>query len=120
MEINIISDKPNKLLERREIECRVNYAERTPSRQEVKSELVHKLALKPELTVIVSIKQEYGLRSSIVIAHAYDNENAFGFVQKHLLERGMNVKKEKKENKEEQKEKESGGEAPNAAEAKQA
>ncbi|MEM3781536.1 MAG: hypothetical protein QXT43_01045 [Candidatus Micrarchaeaceae archaeon] len=96
MEVSITSDKPNRLLKRREITCTVNYAERTPSRQELKAELVRKLALKPELTVIVSISQEYGLRSCLAVAHAYDSAEAMSLAQRHLIERDSGIKKEKK------------------------
>ncbi|MGC8675927.1 MAG: 30S ribosomal protein S24e [Candidatus Micrarchaeia archaeon] len=95
IDISVTSDKPNKLLKRRELECSASYDGSTVSRAELKNELVHKLALNPDLTVIVSIRQEYGLKRSKAVVHVYDTKEAMGIAQKHLLERG--VKKEKKE-----------------------
>ena len=94
IEVKIEKDHENKLVGRREIECTISYAGATPSRDALKNELVHKLALNPKTTVVVKIEQKKGAMLSRAVVHAYASEEALKAEQKHLLERG--VKKEEK------------------------
>ncbi|MGC8628982.1 MAG: 30S ribosomal protein S24e [Candidatus Micrarchaeia archaeon] len=97
--INIDKDNTNKLLNRRELELTATYAERTPSRAEIKDAIVHKLALNPETVVIIKISQEFGARRCKVIAHAYESKEAIKIEKAHLLERGTKKKEKKVEEK---------------------
>ncbi|MGC8671495.1 MAG: 30S ribosomal protein S24e [Candidatus Micrarchaeia archaeon] len=94
--ISVSKDLTNKLMNRRELDCIVTYAEKTPSRQEIKDAFVSKFALNPETTVVVNINQSFGSRASKVLVYSYASKEAMRSVSKYLLERGTK-KKEKKE-----------------------
>ena len=95
MEIKIEKDSVNKVMNRREIEAYVDHGGKTPSREEVKKEITHMLALSPEHTAVISIHQIFGAKASRVLVHSYLSKEAFANVQKYILERPK--KKEKKE-----------------------
>lgn len=97
MEIRIEKDAVNKVLNRREIEFTVTYADRTPSRTEVLSGIAQKLSLPADTTAVVKIEQVYGARMSRVVVHSYATKEAFALEQKHLIERTGKKGGEKKE-----------------------
>ncbi len=94
--ISVNKDLTNKLMDRRELDCIVTYAEKTPSRQEIKDAFVSKFALNPETTVVIKINQSFGSRASKVLVYSYASKEAMRNVAKYLVERGTK-KKEKKE-----------------------
>ncbi len=71
MEIEIISKKDNKMLDRKEINAIVNFDAATPSRREIREAVSTKLGLNPELTVLNSVVNEFGAKRIRVLAHAY-------------------------------------------------
>ena len=71
MEISIQSDANNPILQRREISFVALQDGSTPPRDEMKMEICKKLNLDPELTVLVEIKQEFGLKRSAGKVHTY-------------------------------------------------
>ena len=74
MELEIISDKENKMLERREITFRVGNEGRTPSVVEIKQALCKKLGISPESTEIIKVNQGFGSRESTGLAHSYSKQ----------------------------------------------
>jgi len=71
MEVEIISKKDNKLLERKEINAVVSFDSATPSRKELREEISTKLGFNPELTVLNSVVNEFGSKRIRVLAHSY-------------------------------------------------
>ncbi len=71
MEISIQSDTNNPMLQRREISFVALQDSSTPPREEVKKEICKKLNLDPELTVLVAVRQEFGLKRSSGKVHTY-------------------------------------------------
>ncbi len=72
MRFEIISDRENKLLDRREIYLRV-FSESTPKREDVKNLVVANFDVNPEMVVVDKIKQEFGKKESIVYVKIYSS-----------------------------------------------
>ncbi len=81
MKFEIISDKENNLLSRREIYLRV-FSEATPKREDIKNLVVANFDAKPELVVIDKIKQEFGKNESIVYVKIYNSQEVLKRLEK--------------------------------------
>jgi ribosomal protein S24E len=103
MEMEILRERENPLLERKEVEFRISHPNApTPKRAEVLDLLSKKLGVKPELVVIRRISTLHGRSYSSGLAHVYQRaERLLSVEPKHLLERGK--PKEKTEKKPEEK-----------------
>jgi len=103
MEVEILEEKENPLLERKEVQFRISHPNAaTPRRAEVLELLSKKLGVKPELVVIRRISTLHGRSYSSGLAHIYQRmERLLSVEPKHLLERGK--PKEKAEKPEEKK-----------------
>ncbi len=87
MEIQIIKDKTNSLLNRREISLRVK-DKATPSRIEVKGKLAALLNSKPELIVIERLDTIYGKQELMGTASIYQAEERLKqLAHQHLIAR---------------------------------
>lgn len=87
MEIQIIKDKPNQLLKRREITLKVK-DRATPPRIEVKNKLAALVNSKPELIVIEHINTIFGKQEAIGEASVYENEGRLKqLAHMHLIAR---------------------------------
>ena len=88
MELNIISQTKKQLLGLNEIKFSVIADEATSQRGMVQRELCKKLNLNPDSTVIVNMKQSFGAKLVMCIAHAYsDKESMLASEPKHLMAR---------------------------------
>ncbi|MCL4379001.1 MAG: hypothetical protein M1160_01590 [Candidatus Marsarchaeota archaeon] len=88
MEVSILSDKSNPNTKRREISFAVVQDDKTASREEVKQELCKRLGLNPDTTIITHMKQEFGMKRSIGVAHSYASKEQIGGAEpKYLIER---------------------------------
>lgn len=89
MEIEIVSNKENALLGRRELELRVKHPSApTPRRMEVKESLAKMLGVSPDLIMIRKISTQHGRSYSTVWAHVYaSRETLLKYEPKYLLER---------------------------------
>lgn len=94
MEIQIIKDKTNSLLNRREISLRVK-DKSTPSRIEVKGKLAALLNSKPELIVIERLDTIYGKQELMGTACIYQAEERLKqLAHQHLIARDAPKAKE--------------------------
>lgn len=94
MEIQIIKDKTNSLLNRREISLRVK-DKATPSRIEVKGKLAALLNSKPELIVIERLDTIYGKQELMGTACIYQAEERLKqLAHQHLIARDAPKAKE--------------------------
>lgn len=88
LDLNIISDVENKILKRREIGFSVVEEAGTVSKSELKTDLCKKLNLNPDYTVICSINQNFGIRKSDGVAHAYKSKEDMERLEpKYILNR---------------------------------
>jgi len=94
MEVQIIKDKTNPILKRREISVRVK-DKTTPSRIEVKGKLAALLNSKPELIVIEHLDTIYGKQELTGTACIYQTEERLNqLAHKHLVARDAPKAKE--------------------------
>ncbi len=105
MEINIKSDRENKLFGRREVEFAATYhGSKTPSREEIKEEICKRLSLNPDTTVVIRIDQAYGSTASNVEVHSYSDKETMERLVKKRDKKGGKAKATKKEEQERGKE----------------
>lgn len=102
MKIEILNDKENPLLNRREIKFRATYADVTPKFADVKKELLNELKTDEKLTILDNIKPEYGTRALIGYVKVYADEKSVGIELKHKIKKNFGGG-EKKEGEEAQK-----------------
>ncbi len=76
MEITITDDYENKLFQRREISAHAVYEGKTPTKAEVSEGVCKKLGLNPETFQIIRIDQNYGIRTSEIVAYSYGSKEA--------------------------------------------
>jgi small subunit ribosomal protein S24e len=106
MELQIIKDKKNPLLKRREVSIKINN-KGTPSRIDVKNKLAAMANSKPELIVIEQLNTAFGKMELTGTASIYESEERLNqLAHQHLMARGVPVPE--------------GGEVPAAAAALEA
>ncbi len=90
MEIQVIEEKNNPLLNRREIIFRVIYDDATPSRKSIVDRLAATFNSKQGLVVVDNIKTEFGKRESIGYAKLYDSAERVNEIERpHIIKRNL-------------------------------
>ncbi len=88
MELQIIKDKKNPLLKRREVSLKI-VNKGTPSRIEVKNKLAAMANSKPELIVIEQLNTAFGKQEIMGTASIYESEERLKqLAHQHLVARG--------------------------------
>jgi small subunit ribosomal protein S24e len=103
MKIQIVKEKENKLLNRKEIDFKVAYDGATPKIGDVRKELISALHSKENLTIIDSIKGGFGAKSVKGYAKVYKDEEGLKIEPKHRMKKNSLLKEEKKDEKIEEK-----------------
>jgi len=115
MEIEIVSRKENKVLEREEVYFKIRYEGKTPSRRKVRDNLKNMVGGK--VVIIEYIKPVYGAPEADGYARVYQSEKKAREVEaKHIIDR--NLKKGGEEAEEKKEEAKEGKEEKPAGEAK--
>ncbi|MEA2054584.1 MAG: 30S ribosomal protein S24e [Candidatus Thermoplasmatota archaeon] len=97
MEIEIVSRKENKILEREELLFRIKYEGKTPSRNKVGEQLGSMLGGK-RVIILEYIKPVYGITEANGYARVYSSEEkAREMEAKHIIERNLKKKGAEKE-----------------------
>jgi ribosomal protein S24E len=99
MGLNIISEKDNKLLGRKEIIAEVEYSGCTPTKENIKKMIVTKMGADEKLIIIKIIKTEYGKPKAKLNLVIYNSDK-----EMREIERIPEEKKEEATNTEEKKE----------------
>lgn len=95
MEIQVIEEKNNPNLNRREIVFKVIHDESTPSRKSVVDRLAATMNSKSNLVFVDSMKTEFGKRETIGYAKIYETaERAKQVERVHIIERNTFTKPE--------------------------
>lgn len=95
MEIQVIEEKNNPNLNRREIVFKVIHDESTPSRKSVVERLAATLNSKSSLVFVDSMNTEFGKRETIGYAKIYETaERAKQVERVHIIERNTFTKPE--------------------------
>ncbi len=95
MDIQVIVEKNNPLLNRREIVFKVLHDEATPSRKSVVDRLAATMNSKEGLVIVDSLKTDFGKRETIGYAKIYETaERAKEIERPHIVERNTFTKAE--------------------------
>ena len=113
MEIDIITQKENKALDRTEVKFDCAYSgEPTPKLLDVKNKLIALLDAKKELIVVDSIQPHFGEAKAVGYAKIYDSVESLNSIEtEHVISKNIEVKESADESEEET------PEAPEAPEA---
>lgn len=101
MNLNIISEKENNLLQRKELALTIQYDKATPTRKEIREAVSSKLSANPETVFIRNITSKFGIKEIDALIHIYFSKEAGLKTEPwHILVRdNMAEKKPKKEKK---------------------
>lgn len=97
MDIEILEDKENVLLGRREVRFAVRFMGPTPNRNAVREALRLKLGVDPKLVVVEKISQPFGEQRVEGEARIYASEEGRKLEHEHILARESGTKGKKKE-----------------------
>ena len=98
MDIEIIEDKLNKYLDRREIKVEIKHpSEPTPNRESVFKYVIERLSLKPENTIIMYIKTVYGENRSEALIYYYPNGIDWSTIEPTKRKKVIKIGEEKPE-----------------------
>jgi ribosomal protein S24E len=100
MELNIESEKENKLLGRKEIEAKITFDAATPNRIQIKELVCGKLGANTDFTVLRNTKNEFGMKRITVTLHIYKDAESMkkmepGYIITRDVPRAQRVKKVK-------------------------
>lgn len=87
MDIEVVEDKKNELLKRREVRFKAYYEGVTPSRQQIREKIIKDLKADPKLTVLDNITAEYGKTEARGYAKIYDDDQAMKIEAKYKVDR---------------------------------
>jgi len=86
--LEIIEDRNNPLLNRRELDVIVIYESGTPRRDEVREEISKKFGVEKERIIIEKMESLFGSNKAKAHVHIYDSvEYAKKYERKHILRR---------------------------------
>lgn len=98
MDIQVMEEKNNPLLNRREIVFRIIHDDATPSRKSIVDRLAATMNSKRGMVIVDNIKTEFGKLESIGYAKIYENEERARQVERsHIIERNTFDKAEAKQ-----------------------
>lgn len=93
MDINVLSEKNNPVLNRREIAFKVIHDEATPSRKSIVERLAATQNSKVGLVFVDGLKTEFGKRETIGYAKIYETEERAKQIERaHIIERNTFAK----------------------------
>ena len=98
MEVQILSEKDNRLLKRKEYHAIINHmAEKTPQRTEIREKVAALTNADNNRTIIISEKTEYGLGRTKLNFRVYDTADMMKKIElQYYLKRNGFIEKEKK------------------------
>jgi small subunit ribosomal protein S24e len=95
MDIQIIEDKNNPLLNRREVVFKVNHESATPSRKSIVDRIAATMNSKEGLVIVDNLRTEFGKRETIGYAKIYETAERANQVERtHITERNTFTKPE--------------------------
>ena len=87
MELLIENKKEEPLLRRSVVGFKVNFEKMTPSRKEIREELVRKLGVSEKLLVIAQVSTQFGTHTALGVARVYNTDADMTVERRHLLVR---------------------------------
>ena len=88
MNLEVIQDRKNPLLNRRELDIIIAYESGTPKRDEVREEISKKFGVEKDRIIIEKMESLFGANKAKAHVHIYDTaEHAKRYERKHILRR---------------------------------
>jgi len=103
MEIEILNERENLLLNRREIKFRVHFDSGIPKFQEIRKSIISKLKLNEKLTVMNGLKTEFGRKYADCYVKVYKDEESLKVEPKFRIKKNFEVETKKEEKEKEEK-----------------
>ncbi len=97
MKIEVLKEKENHLLNRKEINFKVVFEGGTPNIKDVRKELVGSLHASDKLTVVDSMMPAFGKKSLKGYAKVYKDEKSMSVEPKFRIKKNFGVKEEPKD-----------------------
>lgn len=105
MEIKILNERENPLLNRKEVKLRVYFDKVIPKFKEVRKEVISYLKTDENLTVMNSIKTEFGAKYADCYVKIYKDSESMKVEPKFRIKKNFEEKKAENKKEEEVKEK---------------
>ena len=99
MDVEIIEERDNPLLKRREYEFIISFEGATPSRGDVRKKLLSVLNSENRLTILDSYSMEYGMNKAKGLVKVYFDEDSVGVEPKYILSKNFPAEKPAKDKK---------------------
>lgn len=88
MNIEVMRERRNPLLNRRELDLMIAYESGTPKRDEVREEVSKKFGVEKDRIIIEKMESIFGANKAIAHVHIYDTvEHAKKYERRHILRR---------------------------------
>ncbi len=97
MDVEILDDKKNPLLSRREVRFKVAFQGPTPGRKDVRGKVVAILNSDNELTVLDRLDSEFGSQTAVGYVKVYADKKAMSVEPEFKIKRNFPAPKEKAE-----------------------
>lgn len=113
MKIEVLEEKDNPLLDRKEIVAKIVHDDSTPSRDDVRSKAIAKLKAKKDIFILDSIKTRFGARESIAHIRIYGSKDRVLEIEsEHVLRKNFLISQEDEKKEEKVKEEKPAEEEP--------
>ncbi|HYC19976.1 MAG TPA: hypothetical protein VEF35_05085, partial [Candidatus Bathyarchaeia archaeon] len=88
MQIEVIKEENNKLLNRKQLQLKIQYEAATPARKEVKDKVAADFKVEPERVIIDNMQTAFGKKEATAYIKIYESaEAALQIEQEHILKR---------------------------------
>jgi len=118
MKIEILEERENPLLNRKEVRFRVEYKGKTPAFGEMRNEFIKSVNSDKKLTIVDSVNSEFGSQSVLGYAKVYKDEESMNVEPEYRVKKNLEGKKAKEKPAEEKAGEEKPTEKPVEAEEK--
>lgn len=105
MKIEILEESENPLLGRKEIKFFVSHDKGTPSRKEIRKNLLKILGCEEDLLIIDSLAPKFGKSAAIGYAKIYESMGGRRVEPEHIIKKNFEMEEKGKEEKKKGKEK---------------
>ncbi|RMF89539.1 MAG: hypothetical protein D6733_06150 [Methanobacteriota archaeon] len=121
MKIDVISEKENPLLERKEVVVRISYKGATPKREEIRSKVAATLGADDDRLILDPLQQRYGASEAVAKVKIYSSKKRVGEIERpHIIRKNFPEGEAQKPEVKEEPAKEGGEEAEKEAVEKEA
>jgi small subunit ribosomal protein S24e len=102
MQIEVTKEQYNALLNRKELQIKIEHPAATPARSEVKNKVAADLKIEPERVIVDNMKTAFGKRATIAYVKIYESAEAAQQIEReHIIKRNQPSIKEPAEGGEE-------------------